>query len=57
MRSNGSTDIRELSIEEQRRIDGGVMEGGCIDPLIQWMIDIINSIGSGSSDAGTLPPP
>ncbi len=59
MRSEESTDVRELSIEEQQRIDGGIdpRDGGCLDPLMQWLIDSINSIGSGSSDAGTPPPP
>jgi hypothetical protein len=34
--------VRELSVEEQRDIDGGFTEGGCIDPIIQKILDIIN---------------
>jgi hypothetical protein len=34
--------VRELTVEEQRTVDGGVTEGGCIDPIIQKILDIIN---------------
>ena len=37
--------VRELSVEEQREIEGGVTEGGCIDPVLQRILDIINGIG------------
>jgi len=37
--------VRELSVEEQREIDGGVTEGGCIDPVLQRILDIINGVG------------
>jgi hypothetical protein len=37
--------MRELTVEEQREIDGGVVEGGCIiDPITQWYLDWINGI-------------
>jgi hypothetical protein len=34
--------VRELTVQEQRAIDGGVTEGGCIDPILQKILDIIN---------------
>jgi hypothetical protein len=43
--STSENAVRELSVEEQREIDGGVMEGGCIDPVLQKILDIINGVG------------
>jgi hypothetical protein len=43
--STNESAVRELSVDEQREIDGGVMEGGCISPIMQKILDIINGIG------------
>lgn len=37
--------VRELTVDEHREIDGGVTEGGCIDPAMQRLLDLINGIG------------
>jgi hypothetical protein len=42
MSGSESMEVRELSGQEQRETDGGVLPGGCVDPRIQQIIDIVN---------------
>jgi hypothetical protein len=41
MNTSEITDIRELTLDEQRDIEGGVLPGGCIDPVLQKILDSI----------------
>ena len=42
MNVNEAQELRELTPGELRDTSGGVLPGGCVDPNIQQMIDIVN---------------
>jgi hypothetical protein len=47
MNISAKANVTDLTVEEQRDIDGGVMDGGCIDPTIQKILDMLKNPGSG----------